>query len=294
MSGLFVAKAIPPMSLQMQAQWLVELLDRHPDLDPSRTSRFAKMSRAVLAEGPEVIRADRPDFPATLQAMKDLRELHFIWHILEPKPLDTAFWKKLKEVFGDVVLPSEATGKSGARNTQFELFSRAILERADMHPQPLPRDADFRCQFGRWSFAVEAKRISSLKQLRAKTSDAADQTHETALPGILFVDFSEAVNPGDKLCVRSSPIPDFGQAQNTRHQQFWKEHGDEVKSAVRRKGVLAATFFDHLIIQQGHSSPGVGSWEFATIRDNVKLVEHSQLEDVLNALNYVGLPNSEL
>jgi hypothetical protein len=290
---LYIPKPIPRMTLREQAEWLVSLVRRYPDLDTTRSSRFSQMSRAILADGPDIIRPDRADFPATLQAIKDLCELHFVLHVLEPIPNDTVLWAKVREVFGDAVLPSKSNKKSGARNIQFEVFSRAILARAGMNPEPLPQAADFRCRFGQWAFAVESKRVTSLKKLRSNISEAGDQTFATGLPGILFVDYSEAVNPGDKVLALTSSTADFGAAQTARHKYFWSKHADEVRSAIRKKSVLAIVFFDHLLVQSGLSQPGVGNWELATIRDNLKMVDHhSQIDDALEALNHVGLPRS--
>lgn len=280
------------MSGQQEADWLLDLLRRYPELDRTKSSRFARMAATLTAEGPAVISPSRADFGHAQQAMKDLRELRFIWQLLDPDPMDRTLWPKLQSVFGEEVLPSESKKGNSARNNQFELLARAILQRAGLEPEPLPDGADFRCSLGDWKFAVEAKRVTSLGKLRARISEGAEQTHKTGLPGLLFVDFSEAVNPGDKVLPLERRIDSLRAVQTARFNAFWERYQTPVREAVNGKRILAIVFFDHIIAHNGLRAPGVGEWELWTIRDNVKLAVHSKLDGLLGLLDAIGLPES--
>lgn len=293
-SALFVPTPIPNLSLRERSEWLLGILDKYPELDRTQSSRFALIAKAVLKDGPDIIPSDRGDFLKIVQAEKDLRELYFFWCVVQPTPEDSSIWKKLKIVFGDDPLPSQSSSKSSARDYQFELFSFAMLTRAGLCPNIQNTGADFQCQLGTSDFVVETKRITSLEKLSKRIKKGARQIESSGLSGVLFVDYSVAVNPGDQIAIYDGPIGEqIDDAQQKRFECFWRNKRTIIKEAIGQSRVLSIIFFDHLIMQEGLRLDGAGDWGLCTIRD-IQLLPDSNLgRAIADAIKYLGLPRNE-
>jgi hypothetical protein len=254
------------------------------------------VAKAILKERQNGIFPSRADFPIVLQGMKDLQELHVITTVLSPAPEKKQIWRTMRKIFGDTALPSKSSGKSGARNYQFELFSLAILERAGLSPQPQDEGADFLCTLGNQRIAIEAKRVSSLDRLYERSHEAGKQIRETDSPGFIFMDYSEAVNPGDKTFVFATPVEGIGSIQEKRFRHFIRMHEAGLHNAIQGCKVIGFVFFDHLIIQQGKKGDdGLAKWECLTIRDHyqtpARFVADKRLaETMFELLTHLGLP----
>ena len=271
---LFVPTALPGFSLKGAAEWFLQLLSTHKDLDPRGCGRFRQLCRAVLEPKDDVIPSTAPNFPLVLQAEKDLRELRFLWHILQPSPDDGALWQKLQSVIrkGLPLLQSDAPA-CPARDLQFELFSKAILTRAGMEPTATTKHGDFRCTLGSTEFAVECKRVTSMPSIVDEAGHAASQISKLGLPGLIFMDYSDALSPANHTVI-TPPGPDpLRAARRARAWRFWRDHGEAVRAAISGKRIPIITYFDYLILHNGlvPGRPNVGNWQFGTIRDSYTL-----------------------
>lgn len=298
MSRLHVPIEVPVLSLSERARWTLHALDAH-GLDPGGCGRFRQLSRAVLDGSDEVISATEARFPRVLQAMKDLRELYFIWHVLQPSPADRQLWRRLKLVMSKgAVLLSRETRACAARDAQFELFCRAMLTRAGLSPIATAAHADFVCCLSGEHLAVECKRVTSLDAIEREVAKAASQIAALAIPGIVMVDYSDAVNPTDHVLRHFPGEQKLHAAFEMRANQFWKDFGNRVRSATKGSRVVCTTFFDHLIIHEGLESdrPTVGRWSYQTIRDSFVLetrwIRDKSLGTTANELiQTLGLPD---
>lgn len=268
-SELFVPAQIPQRNLLQESQWFLSLLETFPDLDRTKASRFTRMARAV-ADGPEdLISATTHSFPLVQQALRDLHEFHFFWHVLGVAPEHRSLWRRVKRVIGGQVVPSASAIRDAARDTQFELLVEASLRRAGANPTHHETGVDFRCTLGTEPFVVEAKRVSSLNKVTQRIGEAANQIASADLPGIICVDFAQAVWPGDKVLIVGHANHDWQKIQFDRFQKFWQLHKQAIATEIGSRLVLGIAFFDTVIAYTGLQSDGkTGNWPVLAFRDH--------------------------
>ncbi len=251
------------------------------------------MSRAILEGDDDIAMPDHPQFRTILQATMDLQELWIIWHVLQPNPTNENLWNRVRALFGGPTLLKDAADKRKPRDTQFELLSQAILERAGLQPTHNRDNVDFVCQLGNRRFVVEAKRLTKASRLDDRARDAASQISNSGHPGFIFLDYSEPANPRhDLLAFDVAPSDEqVTEARNNRFNYFWHHNGDYVRRRCNGKGVLGFVLFDHLISQAGlRQDDHCGIWQLWITRDHKILGDSSLAEDVFQLLKNIGLP----
>src|SRR5262245_51039241 len=124
-------------------------------LVPHPTSRLMQMHRA-LNRGH--VHCDDPDFPAALEAERDLQHLGFAFdqmHAHRDKPKFRALVKRLLK---DSVLPQDNRENSPGRDAQFELYLAAICQKAGLLPVDCA-EPDVTCTVEGAKFGIAAKRL---------------------------------------------------------------------------------------------------------------------------------------
>lgn len=188
-----------------------------------------------------------------------------------------------------------------ARDTQFELLSRAMLKSAGLEPTVPARtpgkQVDFVCQmpgFGR--FCVEAKRPRSVESIVGVIEKAASQIADAGCPGFVLIDCSYAFNQG-KIVLPFIPkdLQSIDRAKLGRYRHFWNTYGERIKCATDGKQVVGFTVFDSLVVQERMVSPGVSDWRVWMMRDNQWLPANVQRGAMLRdtffmLIDHFGLP----
>lgn len=256
-------------ALRDQARAVLELVARYPGIDRTGCSRFSRIAKAVVEEGPNLIRPERPDFRMVVQGLKDLQELVFAANVLGPEMEQPVVLRKLKSTFKDDPIPSGSGDQTDGRNHQFELFAHAILKRAGLRPEAQETGVDFRIQQGRFPLVVEAKRVKSLDRLEQRVAKAAKQIEESGLAGYIFVDLSCATGTNDNVVATAGDV-DLARAQRLRMNRLMADYGAKMQKAIGDRFVLGVTFFDHVIQHAGVQADGrTGNWILNTVRDNI-------------------------
>lgn len=289
------------LSLVEQASWVHSLMDEHPDLDPTRAGRFARMAKSVLRGQDAIIAPNREDFPLVIQAMQDLSNLCFIWDSLKPAPDQVELWNKFKLLFGGSDLPEVESGDPLARNTQFELFALSMCSRSGFRLALTPRGrsgAEAICEIGQHRVAIEAKRISSLKKACQRIREARDQIAQFDLPGLVFVEFAQAVHAGRRWQPRVLDESVLYDAQRRRFEKFWRDYRTRVEQVCEESGVLGLVFCDHIFAQlSADRVRGTSDWRYCTFTDfkmmPTRWLSHRELQATLfGLLQTLALPSS--
>lgn len=286
------------MSLADLATWTLSTLDTH-DLDPGGCGRFRQMAQTVLSGDNEIIPANDPRSPLVRQAMKDLREMHFTWSVLGPQPSDRLLWSRLKLAMRKGAPLLRESRRCAARDAQFELLGRAMLARAGLAPQATNAHADFICNLGSAAIAVECKRVTSMDAIEREMSHAAKQVDRLSMPGIILMDYSDAVNPTDHVVLRYPGDKGIRDAFRRRAEYFWLTHGPKILTALKGSRIASITLLDHLIIHAGldPTNPTLGRWEYQTYRDtySIPATRQTDREACATASQLIadlGLPNA--
>lgn len=300
MTSLFVPHQIPRSSLLDDAKLVLDCLDKHPKLDPRRCSRFAEMAKAVATGGENLIPASRSDFQIVIQANRDLLEFAFIFRVLKPTPENKTLWQRISGLFSDAALPSKSNRRSDSRNIQFELLCEAMLARSGLDPTHIPRDSpDFACRLGQWEFMAEAKLARSVNAMKRELIKAAGQIADSKKPGLIFLDWTFAVNSDntDHFVAMNKPARHLGAVQNARYREVYRNELKRLEPELAAKRVLGVTYVDRLVFQDGIDPiTGLGRWQLATFRDQqIILPRHvigdgNLVETAFQLLAELGLP----
>ena len=209
-------------------------------LIPQPTSRLMQMRR-VLNRGH--VPFDDPEFPAALEAERDLQHLGFIFDQMNAHLDRREFQALVKRLLKDSVLPQKDRQNSPGRDTQFELYLAAICQNAGLLPVDYA-EPDVTCTVEGTKFGIAAKRLKSLVQLRKHVRKAAQQIANTELPGVVALDLSLARNRQNLPIVSQIQSHLYVPVAHLAEQQFFDEHHQDIYRWVANAGVRAVLVFD--------------------------------------------------
>ncbi len=199
-------------------------------LQPHPQSRLMRMHRALTSAS--FVTWDSPDFETALEAERDLQVLAFVFENGEAQSPESEFGSLVKAALKDSVLPQDDRTQSKGRDAQFELFVAAICQSAGMHPVAR-QEPDVTCTVRGVKFAIAAKRLKSLASLGKRVREAALQIQKAALPGIIALDTSGALNRENKRITKPIPDREFGPLYKHGVDLFITEYHERLQEWVR-------------------------------------------------------------
>lgn len=242
-------------------------------LPPNPSSRWGRMRRLFfdkdgLPRG-TITPAD-PAHDSAVEAQRDLNQVAFIFDVIPETELANQV-EKLQLVLNDPVLPQDAERASTGRDTQSELFAAAICWNAGLLPVTLD-EPDVRCICSGVIFGVAVKRLKkNIDRLRERIKDGATQIERSKLPGIIVLDTSFVLNPGNKRIWQPFDEAEFGCLYRQEIKRFIDKRHDDWQRWVRGKGVRGIIIIDSRI----RLTPD-GGWEHSGMTYSVPTVRFNQ------------------
>ncbi|MEX2662678.1 MAG: hypothetical protein WD227_12155, partial [Vicinamibacterales bacterium] len=188
-------------------------------------NRLVQAQRLVrdVNEGKRVLRADdETTLLRVAEAQWTILEQHIIARSLGRlgRTLPAALLAKLEMMLSGAGTEDEDRNPL-ARNTQFELYTRATLIMGDV-PARIA-EPDLRADYLGTEIGVAAKRVRSLRQLPKRTKEAVDQIRASALPGIVALNVDVLLKVGAADVINDEPLDErllaIKQVDNTLAEQ---------------------------------------------------------------------------
>jgi hypothetical protein len=225
------------------ACFVIEQMRALVGFDPHLASRLMQMYRA-LSRG--YVPFGDPNFPAALEAERDMQQLGFIFSRVNPCRDHPVFRALLDRLLSDSVLPQDDRKESEGRDAQFELYIAALCQNAGLSPVAY-EEPDVTCMVDGIKFGVAAKRIKSLSQLEKHVRKGAKQIQRSGLPGVVALELSLALNPNNLPVVSQTQSAWFETIEQLAAHQFFAERQNRIHDWVDGKGVRAVVVFDFKI-----------------------------------------------
>jgi hypothetical protein len=108
-------------------------------------------------------------------------------------------------------------------------------------------EPDVQCMVGNQRFGIAVKRVKNVKRLEERVRGAAKQIERCNLPGIIALDVSLALNPGNKRVWHPMSDETFRDLYHVAIHKFIELHHDDLQEWVRRRGVRGIVFHDHQV-----------------------------------------------
>jgi hypothetical protein len=227
-------------------------------------SRFDRMRQQFIAEDGSLTRPASPKDPTFRIALEALREFQLLEPILESLGhIDVKQGKHhLKSLVRDAVLPHQGKETRG-RDLQAELLVAATCVRAGMLPVSL-EEPDVRTVIDGQGWRIAVKRVKNQERLDDNLRDAADQASRSGEPGVIFLDVSQAFNPGDDQMTRPLSAEHFHALFVQGLRRGISLYERSVLTRARAKDIGLVYFFF-----SGLRHDPVSGWELATIHMDV-------------------------
>jgi hypothetical protein len=221
------------------ADYVIEQV-RALGLNPHPTSRLMRMQRA-LNRGH--VPFEHPDFPAALEAERDMQHLGFVFSQINSHRDSPKFLQLAKDLLSDSVLPQDNREQSPGRDAQFELYLAAICQNTGLLPVDYV-EPDVTCVVGGRTFGIAAKRIKSMQQVRHHVRKAADQIGRSKHPGVIALDLSLAWNRSNAPIISRIQSQVYLMILEAQGRQFFDEHAHDIHRWVAGEGVVAVVVFN--------------------------------------------------
>jgi hypothetical protein len=221
------------------------VLDKFRSLGIDPSGRFTEMHKA-LSGGIVPYDENDPIFRAAAEAEKDMQQLGFIFDQAGDRRNDPVFMKLMNDVVLDSVDPQKDCPNSPGRDAQFNLFLAAVCQRARMLPVGYG-GADVTCKINGKLFGIEAKRIKSPKQARARITKAADQIKKSGMHGIIAVEHSLAWNSENRPIVSGLESAAHVLLGRQRCTSFFDKHKKRINEVVAGCGVVGIVVFNFYV-----------------------------------------------
>lgn len=220
-------------------------------------SRLDRMRQVFLDETGKPIKpisGDSPFMRVALEALRDLSLLECIFTTIDQVKVPAG---RLRDLAKDEVLPHGGS-RSRGRDLQAELLVATACVRGGMLPVAL-EDPDVCCSLGGRVWKIAVKRVKKQARIDDNLRDAVRQASMWADPGVVFLDVSQAFDPGDDQVTRAMPRHVFRErlAQALRLGIGWYE--GSVRDRAKAKGVGLVYFFFSTLRQDQDSG-----WELGT------------------------------
>lgn len=214
-------------------------IQRH-GLAVNRTSRIGNLER--LLHQPRVASQDpnHPDNAAMIEAVRDLQELHFIFCGPAgdiPHPELAARFQMLNK---DSPVATQDRSMSKGRDTQWEMLLYSAAHRCGFMPSYAEPDIVISRVGG--PIGLAAKRVKSLKTMKDRVCDAADQIRESKLPGIILAEVSMALSPDAQWVSGPVHVNDWLAATRAISEQFRGDFEPKIKEWTRGSWTIGALF----------------------------------------------------
>ena len=255
-------------------------------LNPHPSSRLMRMRRA-LNRGP--VPFEHPDFPAALEAERDMQHLGFIFNQVNAHRDSPRFQKLAKDLLSDSVLPQDNREQSPGRDAQFELYLAAICQNAGLLPVDYA-EPDVTCVVEGATFGIAAKRIKSLAQVKHHIRKAANQIGKSQIPGVIALDLSLAWNRSNAPIISRIQSQMYLMILEAQGRQFFDKHHEDIYRWIAGKGVLAVVAFNFRIRlrQEDHwGLDGMTTWLSTTGGDEQAQPDYRKFYDGF----WKGIPN---
>lgn len=135
------------------------------------------------------------DIPSLLGSMADFHELRRIVFAAEQSSSPSEWSAQIRAIPRGVAFPQEADPRPDGRDTQFECFVAAVVSLGGAAVRF--EEPDLLVTHGGETIAIAAKRPRSQKAAVRNVRKAIKQVAESALPGVVVVDFSTALHHGE-------------------------------------------------------------------------------------------------
>jgi len=252
--GLF-PNELERLTQRAMAEKVMGWLQAHPVLGVSSENRLSRQCRLVV-ESHGRVDESHPNWRLFVQSLKDLQEYWFMIEILGEELVRSPFVERFTRSLLDATHPHDSKAGTPGRDAQFELFLAAIAARAGLVvDQSGDGGADWMLTspIGRWS--LEAKRIKSLKKMRAHLSKAATQIMESRIGGVIAMDISLACNPDCKPLPGVFTLAQIAKADEARMNSFIEQYGESIMEWVGSANVGFVLLHDFVI----RTPPPVGA-----------------------------------
>lgn len=138
----------------------------------------------------------------------------------------------------------------------------------------------------------------SVRAVKTRLNEAADQIEESGLPGLIVLDYTFAVNgrASEQVLAFQKPLSDPGDVQRKRFGALHRRVLRPLEPGLIEKGVIGYMLIDRLVIQDGFDEArALGNWKLAVFRDDVVLPSRQEggpglARTVFSLLHAVGLP----
>ena len=210
----------------------------------SAGSRLWKMHRATVnpdGSGREVP-FDSPDYQVALEANRDLQLLNFIFRHIEGDAPSDDFRLRLKRLIKDSALPQDDSSETKGRNEQLELYVFAICAKAGL--EPVFAEPDIICNFKGEKYAIAAKRLKSLNEMKSRFTDGMRQIQRSGLQGCVVADISVALNPGNRRVGEMGDY-EFGVVSEREMRVFVDKHTNEYNEWRKETTAQGIILIDH-------------------------------------------------
>ena len=241
------------------------------EVNPS--SRISKMYR-LTTELEATVYPGHRDFEVLLEADRDFQMLEFVFEHLEDAKSDKEFRKLLGFLSYDSALPQLDKANSVGRNTQFHLFASAMCQAGGMKPVTY-EEPDLVCTLNLQRIGIAVKRVKSANQAAKRIRDAIVQIHGSALPGVIALDLTVALNPKNEPFDISSNEQDYGELHAAYVNWFLTPLEPRIRQWVAQENVLGlvATYNQPRLDHEG-------KWELSGITVQMPTAESAEGREV--------------
>lgn len=223
--------------------------------------RIARMRNAFASAGSAtgVLDKDDPTFELALEAIREFSLFSRVLAVIRDDEDLPGMLRLLKEAGKDPVLPQQVVKTARGRNALAELYAASIFKSACSSQVQLG-EPDVIVQGDSRAFGVAVKRAKSQDGLENRIREGASQVSACGMPGVLFIDVSQAFNLPNERITRSIPRSMFEEAHGRALSLGIELCCPELSEWVRKKRVRGVFFFDHQVRYLGH-----GRWEFVPL-----------------------------
>lgn len=201
----------------------------------SRLQSYASRLR-LFADSPGRGDPKNPeDLELLFQASLEVTELWMILDQFASSAQESAVAEKLKVIVKDPLLPSGGGDTTRGRDTQFEMYIASIFKSGGL--DVTLGEPDVLLDLNGFRVGLAAKRLKSIKKLKARVRSASGQIVRARVPGIIFLDLELAINPDNAPLVG----PDLKTLENETiawFERFWSQHKEQMVRWIDRHHVF--------------------------------------------------------
>ena len=225
------------------ADWVIKTIEEM-GIPVKNGSRLRKM-RSDLEQHTGFIASSTDAYWTCLQASLDFQIWEFILKQIGAtvglEGSNDPWGKALKNALKDAALPTEGSGNTRGRDTEFELYVAAICMNAGFEDVQLA-EPDVTCIHNGTKYGIAAKRVKSVNQLTKRFGKAASQIEGTGLPGIIVVEDSLAFNPENAALPMQSRDAEYAKLLLEAHCVYLTQFKSLFRQRMKPVSVLGAVF----------------------------------------------------